>query len=122
MRVSVYIVLFLLFFNGGAEMLIQTGVAGEMGIDPATGNDEELENAKEEARNPNPGSGVGSTLFGMYNSLASTVEAIFNTIMPGAAMLKATPIPDFFVNFLFGAAPIIVGLDTIAFFRGTELV
>lgn len=126
MRVSVYIVLFLLFFNGGAELLIDTGVAGDMGIDPATGNDEKLEKASEDARNVDPGTGTGGTLFGMYNALASTVGTIFDTIFPGAAMLKAA-VPggsafNAFINFLFTGASIIVGLDTVAFFRGYELI
>lgn len=122
MRVSVWIVLFLLFFNAGAGMLINQGVADDMGIDPATGNDERLEQANESASNINPGSGTGGTLFGLYNALAQTLETIFNAVMPGAAMLKAAGFPNFFVDFLFTAAFIIVGLDTIAFFRGYELV
>lgn len=122
MRVSVYIVLFLVFFNAGAGMLISTGVAGEMGIDPATGNDAAIEEAQTESEQVNPGTGTGGTLFGLYNALGQTVEVIFNTIMPGAAMLKAAGLPAFFVDFLFTGASIIVALDTIAFFRGYELV
>lgn len=125
MRVSVYIVMFLVFFNGGALMLQSTGAADWMGIDPAEGNDEQIKNATEAAKNPNPGRGIGETLFGMYNSLAGTLETVFNTVMPGAAMLKAvihSDAGDAFINYIFTAAPIIVGLDTIAFFRGWDLV
>lgn len=122
MRVSVWIVMFLLFFNAGAGMLISTGVADEIGINPQTGNDDRLEAANESASNINPGSGSGGTLFGLYNALAQTLETIFNAILPGAAMLKTAGFPAFFVDFLFTAAFVIVGLDTIAFFRGYELI
>lgn len=122
MRVSVHIVLFLVFFNAGAVMLQDTGVADDMGINPDEGNDERLEQASDAAREPDPGSGIGSTLFGMYNSLAGTVETVFNTIFPGAAMLKANGFPNFWIDFLFAAMPIIVGLDTVAFFRGWKLI
>ena len=126
MRVSVYIVLFLVFFNGGAEMLIDTGVADDMGIDPTTGNDEQLEQADREARHVDPGTGTGGTLFGLYNALATTVRTVFNTVFPGAAMLKAS-LPggtalNAFIDFLFAGASIIVGLDTVAYFRGYTLV
>lgn len=126
MRVSVYIVLFLLFFNGGAELLIDTGVAADMGIDPGTGNDEKLEKAQEDSRTVDPGTGTGGTLFGMYNAIGSTVETVFNTVFPGAAMLKAAisggAAFNAFIDFLFLGASIIVGLDTVAFFRGYSLV
>jgi hypothetical protein len=122
MRVSIYIVMFLVFFNGGALMLESTGAADAMGIDPAEGNDQQLEDAKEQARSPNPGSGIGGTLFGLYNSLAGTLEAILNTIMPGAEMLKANGFPDPIVNYLFGATPFIIGLDIIGYFRGWSLL
>lgn len=123
MRVSVAIVLFLLFFNAGGTMLEETGVASTSKInDPDTGNNGRLTDAQEEARNVDPGQGQGGTLFGMYNSLAGTLEPIFNSIFPGAAMLKANGFPDFWINFLFTGMSVIVGLDTLAYFRGWDLV
>jgi len=122
MRVSIYLVMFLLFFNGGYVMLEQTGAADTMGIDPAEGNDEQFEEAKDASRNVNPGNGLGSTLFAMYNSLAGVLETIFNTIFPGAEMLKANGFPDFAINYSFGAAPIIIALDIIGYFRGYSLL
>jgi len=122
MRVSVYIVLFLLFFNAGAVMLESTGIADTMGIQPAEGNSDELEDAKRAAESPDPGNGLGGTLFGLYNSLAGLLETIFDTIFPGAAMLKANGFPDFFITFLFSGASIVVALDIASYFRGYPLV
>lgn len=122
MRVSVYIVMFLLFFNAGAAMLETTGVAESMGIAPSEGNDAQLEKAKQEARSPDPGSGLGGTLFGLYNSIAGTLETVLNTIFPGAEMLKANNFPDFVVNWAFAGMPIIVGLDIAGYFRGWSLL
>lgn len=122
MRVSIYIVMFLVFFNGGVAVLENTGAADTMGIHPAEGNDAQLEQAKEEARSPNPGSGIGATLFGLYNSLAGTLETVFNTIFPGAELLKANGFPDFVINYSFSGMALFVGLDTIGFFRGWSLL
>lgn len=122
MRVSVYLVLFLLFFNAGAVMLESTGIADTMGIQPAEGNSQELEEAKQAAESPDPGNGIGGTLFGLYNSLAGLLETIFDTIFPGAAMLKANGFPDFFINFCFSGASIVVALDIAGYFRGYPLV
>jgi len=122
MRISVYFVMFLLFFNAGGAMLESTGAADTMGIDVAEGNDKELQQAKDAAGNPDPGNGLGGTLFGLYNSLAGLLETIFDTIMPGAAMLKANGFPDFLVNFLFTGMSVIIGLDVISYFRGYGLL
>lgn len=122
MRVSIYIALFLVFMTAGANMLISTGVAAEMGIDPATGNDEQIDHANDNASEIDAGSGTGGTLFGMYNSIAQPLGSIYDIVTAGPAMLKLTPIPNAFIDFLFAGATIIVGLDTIAFFRGYELV
>lgn len=122
MRVSVYIVMFILFTNAGAAALQSTDAADTIGVDPAEGSDEQINAAKDAARSPDPGNGVGGTLFGLYNSIAGLLETIFNLIFPAAAMFKSTPIPDFAVNYAYTAMPIIVGLDVAAYFRGWSLL
>lgn len=122
MRISIYIVMFLVFFNAGAAMLETTGAAKTMGIDISEGNDERIEEAQNASRSPDPGNGVGGTLFGLYNSLAGLLETILNTIAPGAEMLKANGFPAFIINWSFAAMPIIIGLDIISYFRGYSLL
>lgn len=121
MRVSVQIVLFLIFFNAGAQMIISAGVAADLGIDPHVSESDELDQAEQEANNFDTGSGFGDTLFGMYNALADTVTTILNAIFPGLAMLKAAGVPGFFADFIFAGASLYSALDLIGFLRSGGL-
>lgn len=121
MRPFVGIVLFLVFFNGGHVMFQEAGVYETLEIEPHVGDTDHLDEASNEAGEVDAGSGVGSTLFGMYNALSRTLEAIFNAVYPGAAMLKNIGWPDWLVNYLFSGMTIIGGIDMIAFFRRGDL-
>lgn len=121
-RISVAILLFLVFFNLGTQILIiDTGVAEDMGVDPALGDTGELDDAASQSE-VQAGSGVGETLFGLYNALMNTLSGLWQAIFPGEQMLKNAGFPDFWVDFVFGAMKLIVALDTIAFLRGWDLL
>lgn len=119
-RLSVWIVVFLLSFNGGAVMLTETGAAEYMGIGVDVGDTSELDDATDDSEF-DTGTGTGQTLFGTYNQLSGFLNGIFNAIMPGAEMLKnAFPDPTFalMVNFIFSVLAIIPTIDLAKFIRG----
>lgn len=120
-RLSVQILLFLVFFNAGAEMIIQAGVAEDLGIDPHVQEPDEIQSAKSQADDFETGSGFGDTLFGMYNAVAGTVEVFLNGIFPGLAMIKQAGVPAWFGNFLFSGAALYSALDLIGFLRSGGL-
>lgn len=121
-KVSIAILLFLVFFNLGTQVLIvDTGVAEDMGVDPGLGDTSELDEAAEQSE-VQAGSGVGDTLFGLYNALMNTLSGLYNKIFVGEQMLKNAGFPGFWVTFVFGAMKLIVALDTISFLRGWELL
>lgn len=114
---SVWIVLFLLSFNGAAAMMGAAGAWGYMGIQPDPGGDKIETDVTQEAQDFDTSQGSGATLFGLYNSLAGVLEAIFNSIYPGAAMLKRIGVPDYLVNWLFAGLTIVPAIDLIDFLR-----
>lgn len=112
---SVWIALFFISFNVGYGVLGAAGVWGTIGIQPDPGGD--LADEASNVQDPDPGQGTGSTLFGLYNSLAGPLEGIFNFIFPGFAMLKRVGVPHWLVNYPVAAMALVPTLDMIDFFR-----
>jgi len=118
-RISFWIVIFLLCFNGGAVLMESSGAADYLGVEPSTGSPEQLEEAKADAQEFDTGEGSGDTLFGLANSLTNPLETIFNTIFPGGEMLINVGVPSYLVAFCLTALSIVPGYDLISFLRGT---
>lgn len=116
-KISVWIALFLVSFNGGHVMLDVSGTYDYLGVQPDLGNTDQIDRAKQSVEEVNTGGGGGDTLFGLYNTIAGPIETIFDTIMPGAKMLKNVGVPDYLVNFTFGTLALIPGIDFILFMR-----
>lgn len=116
-KISIWIALFLLFFNGGAVFLSGTGAAGYLGVSAGGCAPASLEQATDEVRNFGIGGAGGQTLFGLYNRLADPFETMFNLVMPGAAMLKCNGLPVTVVNFLLAGLSAVPGIDLILFLR-----
>lgn len=116
-KASVYIVLFLISVNAGAVMLEKTGVAADLGVDMSTDKAAELETAEAQADQYGAGSGAGSTLFGLYASLAGVLETVFNGVMPAAAIMKRAGVDKLYVHFAFAFLAMVPVFDTISFLR-----
>lgn len=117
-KLSIWIVLFLFAFNGGAIMLDHFGVDDYMGVDDIdTGDTSELDQAESQSSQFETGSGGGSTLLGTYNRLGGVINTIVNAVNPGAQMMKAAGVPVGLVNFAFGILGIIPAIDVVKFIR-----
>lgn len=115
-KASIYIVIFLISVNAGAVMLMSTGVAGDLGVSPSQDRTGRLSQAESTAEDYSASSSGGSTLFGLYGSLASTLDTIFN-VVPAVGMVKRAGVPDFYANFAFTFLTMIPAFDLIAFLR-----
>lgn len=123
-RVSIWIVLFIVFFNGGYVMMDGLDVWDHMGVDPQPGGEEIREDIQNQTNpdNINPQGGGLATLFGLISSLwNTTVGAVLDQLLPGIAMLgNLNIIPDPLVDF-FQLASVIAGIDAAAYLRGYNL-
>jgi hypothetical protein len=113
MRFSTRIVIFLLFLNAGAGLMVQSGVAADWGVDPNPGGDAELEKANATAAEIDPSGGLGDTLFGLYNSIAGTFQTVLETATAGPTMLNNLGVPGYLTAFLFAPLYLIVGIDVV---------
>lgn len=116
-KISMWIVLFFVFLNGSAVMLGASGTADYLGINPQPGQDDAVQDARQISEGYDTGGGGGSTLFGFYNTLASPLESVFNTIFPGAAMMKNVGVPYWMVNFVFAGLALVPGYDLAIYLR-----
>jgi len=121
MRLSVQLLLFLVFMNAFAGALTATPIGADLGVDPDPGGDEAIEDANNQSEEFQSSNGGGETLFGLYNALAGLLEGLLNTL-PAIAMLKNAGAPDFLVNYGFAGYSIILGLDVAGYIRSGGLM
>lgn len=114
-KLSFWLVLFLALFQAGATMLTVSGAAAWLAIDPNVCA-QNLQGAGA-LQAYQTGSGEGSTLFGLYSSIAGPLEATFDDVFSGRVMLKCAGVPSYIVNFGFAALVFIPGRDLIKFLR-----
>lgn len=124
MRVSIYLLIFLILFNGWAGLLQQYDIDDQLGINAETGDPQELDEAKSAADNIQTGQSIGGTLLGYYNALLNTVEGMVTGLQPGVQMLVNISPPGPAEDVIVWAGtiiPIIVATDLIAVARGVDL-
>lgn len=116
-------VVFFLALNIFSNMLLVTGVAETMGLEGQVevGGDEESEKVQEETGDVSTGAPTGSTLFGMYNVLAGTLETISDIAFAGPKMLNNAGLPDGITNGLSVLIGVVYALGLISFLRGWGL-
>lgn len=116
-----YLVVFFLAFNLFAGMLITTGTDAVIGIDAHVGEDDEVQNVKDQTDDVSTGNGLGATLFAMYNALASTVGSVFNFIFPGLLMLERAGVPSYITGFLGPIFTVAIAFNIASYLRGYNL-
>lgn len=113
------IVVFFLLFNLWATVLIETGAAEELGVDPSVGS-QDLIDEQRNAEVPG-GSGIGETLFGLYNLLARAVNGLFALATNGVAMLGNVGVPSEYLTLLRVLFGFVLAIDIISFYKGWGL-
>lgn len=124
MRISVALIIFLILFNGWGGLIQQYDIDDQLGINAATGDAPELEEAQSNADDIQTGEAVGQTLLGFYNSLLSSLEGILTAWEPGLQLLvNVLPpgIAEDLVIWAFGVMKIIIFVDVLAYARGVDL-
>lgn len=122
MRLSVLILVFLLFVNGWAALLQAYDVDDHLGINAETGDPQELQEAQDKAKNVTTNSGgiTGSTT-GLITTVTTGIGALVKGVNPAAQMLSNIAPPGItqdIILWLFGVTEIIVAVDIINFARG----
>jgi len=126
-RPSTILVVFFVAMNVIAFAMLQMGVVAAMGLDGHIQSSDEIpDNPQDVDPDDNEygvetGSGVGGTLFGMYNVLSQQVSGVFSAIFPALRMLDRAGTPEELINgagTLFG---FVIFFDVLGYIRGYDL-
>jgi len=104
-----------------ATLLVSSGAAATMGINPAVGGDDKVDEAKSEAGDIQSGAPTGSTLFGMYNVVSDAVSAIAAPVVALPDMLSRLGAPSVLTNMMKTVLGVVYGLGIISLLRGYSL-
>lgn len=116
------LLIFFLFFNLFAAMLMSTGVTATIGIKTNIGADEKVNETLNKANGTvETGAPTGSTLFGMYNVLADGVNTMVGTVTAGHTMLAQAGVPSAITSMLNGLFGVVIVIDIMSFIRGWGL-
>lgn len=114
--------IFFIALNLWAGVMMSTGFADTLGIDANVGEDEAVDEAVQDSENVSSGTSTGSTLFGMYQTVAGQVGGLLSTIFPGLRMLERAGTPKAITQgFLGPLFTVMIGIMIMSFFRGWDL-
>lgn len=120
-RPSVNIAVLLILVNSGAAFFLATGVAGDWGVAPEVGGDEEINQVQDTAGSLESNSGTGDTLLGLYDAVTGAFSSLVQIVFAGPTMLQNLGVPSAVTAFFFAPMYLIVGADIIYVLSGRLL-
>jgi hypothetical protein len=119
-RPSTVLVIFVVSMNLFAGAFVSMGVMDDIGLADRGGANEDIKQSQ--SADLNTGSGVGGTLFGMYNVLTQQVQGVYATIYPALDMLERAGMPSELAYGVLGNLfTFVVFFDIISYIRGWGL-
>lgn len=118
---AITIVVFMIFLNAVPGVLMASGVAQDMGIDPAISGGENIQNANQAMKGVQVSGGFASTLFALYTSVTGPIKTLLSVLMGGEIMFLTLGVPSWLVTFLFAPKYIIFGGALIYVLAGRML-
>jgi len=119
--VAINVTVLLMFLNGAPNLLIASGVAEDLGIDPSVQGGEDIAAANDAMSNIQASGGLGQTLFQLYTSVTGPVQSVLGILFGGWIMLSSIGIPSWLTTFLFVPQYLIMGGTTIYVLAGRVL-
>lgn len=113
-RMSTAVLIFLLLLNGSATMMTASGLAGDIGVNPNPGLNDEMDSIVTDSKDAfNPNSGVGDTLFAMFGAAFSAFKLLIQGVFSAPTMFVNLGFPSWFVIPVFAPMYFVVTLDLI---------
>jgi len=119
--VAISVVILLMFMNATPALMVQSGVAEDMGIQPSVGGDTRIDQANENISDVSASGGLAPTLFQLFKSVTDPVQAVVNVVFAGPSMLMALGLPAWLVTFMFAPMYLITGGTIVYVLAGRVL-
>lgn len=118
---AIFIVVFMFFLHAVPGLLLASGVAADMGIDPAISGGEGIDQANNELRDIEPSGGFAATLFTLYTSVTGPVKTLLDVLLGAEMMFIGLGVPSWLIAFVFAPKFIILGGGVIYVLAGRRL-
>jgi len=112
---------FALCLNLFSGLLMTPAAAGTLGINPAVGGDQKVDQAQQQAGEFRSGAPTGSTLFGMYNVLSNVLSTLALPVAGLPNMLNRAGVPSQLTGMMKIVLSVVYALGTVSFLRGYSL-
>lgn len=107
--IAVNTAVFLLFVNGAAGLMVASGTANDLGVNPSVSGDQAINDANSELKNVKVSGGLASTLYALYTSVTGPVKAFVGLIFGGPIILASIGVPGWILDFVFLPQYVVVG-------------
>lgn len=118
MQKSMTIVIFQLFLSAFATFFGVMGVWEDWGVSAQPTATEALNEAITAMKDIKPGTGLGETLFALYQTTTNSFYFVASAVFAGPEMLIQIGVPAAVVVVVWAPAPLIVGSDMIYMLTG----
>lgn len=118
---AMLIVVFMIFLNAVPGLMIASGVAEDMGIDPSVAGGHNIADANQEMKDVRVSGGLAQTLFTLYTSVTGPLRVVMGVLIGGELMFMSLGVPEWLITFLFAPKWIIFGGTLIYVLAGRRL-
>ena len=119
-RPSTILVVFMVSMNLFAGVLIGLNIDDTVGLSGQIHQEDDV--PEQQTDDLQTGTGVGGTLFGMYNVLTKQVGGLYDTIYPAIGLMTRAGVPGEITHGLLGNLfTFIVFFDIVSYIRGWGL-
>lgn len=113
------LVIFFVCFNIWGNILVHSGMSEQMGVSAEVGGDDLIDQQGD--KNIPSTTGIGETLFGLYNMLVTFINGVFGLATVGLSMLETAGVPTFYTKQLKRLFGILIIIDLVSFYKGWGL-
>lgn len=118
---AITIVVFMIFLNAAPGVMMASGVAEDMGIDPSVSGGDNINAANDDMEDVRVSGGLAQTLFTLYTSVTGPVGTLLGVLIGAELMFMSLGVPEWLVTFLFAPKWIIFGGTLIYVLAGRRL-
>lgn len=121
-RIVTFMAIFFLMINLASGMVMDSGYGQAAGIQQEVTGDERVSNASDKAGDIDTGSSGGDDLFGLYQTVTTSVSVILDVVTAGPAMLNQLGVPSLITAPLQTLIIIVYGLGIASLVRGFNII
>ena len=107
--ITINTAVFLMFVNGAAGLMVASGTAEDLAVNPSVSGSEDIQDANNAMSDIEVSGGFASTLYALYTSVTGHVKAVVGLLFGGPIILASVGVPGWLLDFTFIPQYLVVG-------------